>query len=118
MFEDSPILGDPSTIEQAKAPDALPPPPPKTVWIIPAKGNLEVHWTQAEGKVGGYHVYRREGKQIIRLTDNPVQNPPYVDRAVKQNAVYFYAVSTVTPLPDQREGLLSKWSEIRSLKFE
>jgi hypothetical protein len=117
-FENSLIYGEPSLIQQAKAPDALPPPPPNTVWAIPAKGTLEVQWTESQAKVGGYHVYRREGKEIIRLTASPVQRPPFVDRSVKPNAVYFYAVSAVSAQPDHREGLLSKWAEIRSLSFE
>ncbi len=118
VYEDTPILGEASTTGQVKAPEALPPPPPATVWAIPSKGALEVQWTESEGSVAGYYVYRREGKEIIRLTASPVQHPPYVDRSVKPNAVYFYAVSAVSTQPDHREGLLSKWAEIRSLPFE
>lgn len=117
-YEETTILGEPSTFQQAKAPHSLPPPPPNKVWVIPAKGAMEVHWTQSEGSVGGYHVYRREGKEIIRLTEAPIQRAPYVDRAVKRNVVYHYAVSAVGIQPDQQEGLLSKWAEIRSLMFE
>ncbi len=118
MFEETPIIGETSTTSQAKAPEALPPPPPNTVWAIPSKGAVEVQWTESEAKVSGYYVYRREGKEIIRLTANPVLHPPYVDQSVKPNAVYFYAVSSVSLQPDHREGLLSKWAEIRSLAFE
>lgn len=117
-YEDTNILGEPSVFRQAKAPGTLPPPPPKTVWVIPSKGTLEVHWVESEGKVGGYHVYRREGKEIIRLTATPVQKTPYVDRTVKKNTVYYYAVSAVNLQADQQEGLLSKWVEIRSVSFE
>lgn len=118
LFEESLILGEPSVFRQAKAPDAVPPPPPGNVWVIPVKGALEVHWLKSEGKVGGYHIYRREGKDIIRLTGAPVQSPPFIDQSVKKNVVYSYAVSAVSTqkTPNgHREGLLSKWAEIRSL---
>jgi hypothetical protein len=118
LFEESLILGEPSVFRQAKAPNAVPPPPPGNVWVIPIKGALEVHWLKSEGKVDGYHVYRREGKEIVRLTATPVQNPPYVDQSVKKNMVYSYAVSAVSNQKGQNshgEGLLSKWAEIRSL---
>jgi hypothetical protein len=118
LFEDTLILGEPSEFRQAKAPDAVPPPPPGTVWVLPVKGALEVHWIKSEGKVEGYHVYRREGSDIIRLTATPVQNPPYVDQAVRKNVVYSYAVSAVGAEAGQREGLLSKWAEIRSLMID
>ncbi len=117
-FEGTPILSEPSPVRQIKAPGALPPPPPSTVWVIPAKGDLEVNWTPSDGRVKGYQVYRREGKEITRLTANPVQNPPYIDRAVKPNLVYFYAVSAVGSEPPYPEGLLSKWQEIRNIQFK
>ena len=118
LFEGTPVLGEPAEVFQIKAPDALPPPPPKSVWIIPAKGALEVHWTAADGKVGGYHVYRKEGKEIIRLTAGPVQGAPFSDRSVKRNQTYYYAVSAVSPQPENKEGLLSKWTEIRNVLFQ
>jgi hypothetical protein len=118
LFEDTLILGEPSVFLQAKAPEALPPLPPGTVWVIPIKGALEVHWLKSEGQVEGYHVYRREGKDIIRLTATPVQNPPYVDQTVRKDVVYAYAVSAVSNQAGQREGLLSKWAEIRSLMLD
>lgn len=118
LFEESLILGEPTVFRQARAPDAVPPPPPGNVWVIPVKGALEVHWLKSQGTVGGYHIYRREGKDIIRLTAAPVQNPPFIDQSVKKNVVYGYAVSAVSSqkTPNgNREGLLSKWTEIRSL---
>jgi hypothetical protein len=118
LFEDTPIVGEAAITLQAKAPEAVAPPPPQTVWAIPSTGALEVQWTPSEGAAGGYHVYRREGKEIIRLTSNPVKNPPYVDKAIKKNTIYFYAISAIANGSDAREGLLSKWAEIRSLSFE
>lgn len=118
QIENTTVSGEPSAVVLAKAPEAVPPPPPNTVWVIPAKGALEVRWTESEGNVAGYYVYRREGKEIIRLTANPVQHPPFVDRAVKRNATYFYAVSAVSLRQDHKEGLLSKWTEIRNLLTE
>jgi hypothetical protein len=117
-FDETPVFGEPSMIQQVKVPGALPPPPPGSVWVLPAKGSLEIQWTESAGKVSGYHVYRREGKEITRLTSSPVQKPPFVDQAVKKNTYYYYAVSAVGPQPDQREGLLSKWAEYRTLMME
>ncbi len=118
IFEETTILGESATFQQAKAPQALPPPPPNKVWVIPSKGTLEVHWIESEGRAGGYHVYRKEGKDIIRLTGSPIQRPPYVDKAIRRDVVYQYAVSAVDTQPGQQEGLLSKWAEIRSLMME
>jgi len=109
------IYGEPSSTIVAKGPESLPPPPPDRVWITPAHGVLEIHWTESDGKVAGYHVYRKEGKEIIRLTASPVQHPPFVDKGAKKGATYFYAVSAVSSQADHKEGLLSKWVEVRNL---
>ncbi len=118
IFEGTLISADTSPTRQARAPGSVAPPPPKTVWAIPSKGAMEVQWTESEGATGGYHVYRREGKDITRLTASPVSKPPFVDQSVKRNVTYFYAVSAVNPSGDQQEGLLSKWVEVRSILFE
>jgi hypothetical protein len=117
IFEETNIWGEPSLIQLVKAPDTSTPPPPQSVWIIPKTGNVEVHWTESEGKVFGYHVYRREGEQITRLTANPIKHPPYTDNSTKKSEVYFYAVSAVSASPQHQEGLLSKWVEIRNVSF-
>lgn len=101
-----------------KAPEKVPPPPPKTVWAVPSGEKLEVHWTECAMPVFGYHVYRREGKTIVRLTADPVKNPPYVDAKVEPNKVYGYAVSSVSPDAPYKEGLLSKWVEVRNVRFK
>lgn len=118
IFEGTAVTGEPALFSQARAPGSVPPPPPKSVWVIPGKGGIEVQWMESEGKTAGYHVYRREGKEITRLTATPIEKAPYVDRSVKRNVVYSYAVSAVNEQPDQKEGLLSKWVEIRSLMIE
>ena len=109
------IFGEPSATVLAKGPDSMPPSPPDKVWIVPVQGGLEVQWTESDGKNSGYHVYRREGKEIIRLTATPVQHPPFVDHGAKKGLTYFYAVSAVSSQPDHKEGLLSKWTEVRNL---
>jgi hypothetical protein len=109
------IYGEPSSTVLIKGPESLPPPPPGKVWITPAHGALEIHWTESDGKTAGYHVYRREGKEIVRLTASPVQHQPFVDQNVKKGAVYAYAVSAVSIQADHKEGLLSKWVEVRNL---
>ena len=109
------IFGEPSASVLAKGPESMPPSPPEKVWLVPEKGGLAVHWTESEGKNSGYHVYRREGKEIIRLTATPVMHPPFVDQGAKKGSTYFYAVSAVSSQPDHKEGLLSKWTEVRNL---
>jgi hypothetical protein len=118
VFEETNILGEPSPVQPAKAPDTVTPPPPQSVWVLPGKGHLEIHWLESEGKVMGYHVYRRQGQEIIRLTVNPLNHPPFVDQRAAKNEIYFYAVSAVGPGPQYREGLLSKWVEIRNTFFQ
>jgi hypothetical protein len=115
FIDDVYIYGEPSSTILAKGPESLPPPPPDRVWITPAHGTLEIHWAESDRKVAGYHVYRREGKEIIRLTANPVQHPPFVDNGAQKGATYFYAVSAVSSQADHKEGLLSKWVEVRNL---
>ena len=112
------ILGESSATAQAKGPESVLPPPPGRVWITPAHGALEIHWTETDGKTGGYHVYRKEGKEIIRLTASPVEHPPFVDQGAKKGATYSYAVSAVSAQADHKEGLLSKWTEVRNLITE
>ena len=112
------IFGEPSATVLAKGPESIPPAPPEKVWVVPANGALEVNWTVSDGKNSGYHVYRREGKEIIRLTATPVMHPPFVDQGVKKGSTYFYAVSAVGSQPDHKEGLLSKWTEVRNLLNE
>jgi hypothetical protein len=117
-IDEAVIYGEPSSTVLVKAPEVMPPPHPDKVWATPAHGVLEINWTESDGKNSGYHVYRREGKEIIRLTASPVQHPPFVDRGVKKGATYFYAVSAVSAGADHKEGLLSKWTEVRNLLTE
>ena len=112
------VRGNPYVVGHVQAPEEAPPSPPGSVWIIPAQGVMEVNWTESGGKVHGYHVYRREGKEIVRLTAEPVVRPPFVDHTAKPNAVYSYAISSVGPAPANREGLLSKWVEVRNVVFQ
>jgi hypothetical protein len=119
QFEGSSVVGEPAAVGQAKAPGAIPPPPPKSVWVIPTKGAVEIQWTKSEAAAVAYHIYRKEGKEITRLTSTPVAGPPYVDRSVKKNTLYYYAVSAINTQSDQaEEGLLSKWVEFRSVLSE
>lgn len=113
-FEDSPILGDSSEIMQVKSPETIHlPPPPHTVWIVPTGGGLEIRWAEVDTPVKGYHVYRREGKEITRLTADPVQHSPFTDKQARKNTIYFYAVSSVSFDPPHDEGLVSNWVEIK-----
>ena len=117
-IDETSIYGEPSSTMLVKGPEAMAPPPPEKVWITPGRGALEIHWTESDGKNSGYHVYRREGKEIIRLTASPVEHQPFVDNGAKKGATYFYAVSAVSAGPDHKEGLLSKWTEVKNLLME
>ena len=99
-FEDTLIWGEPSVFRQAKAPDALPPPPPGNVWVIPVKGALEMHWLKSEGKVEGYHVYRREGKEIIRLDGNTAEQSTLC-RSFRQEECYLLLCRIRRGQPDR-----------------
>jgi hypothetical protein len=113
------IYGEPSGSVLAKARGAVPPPPPQKVWVTPAHGGLDINWSETDGKTAGYHVYRKdEGGEMVRLTASPVQHPPFLDKGVKKGATYSYAVSAVSAQADHKEGLLSKWVEIRNLISE
>lgn len=100
-----------------RAPERMPPPPPTTVWAVPSREKIEVHWTESALPVAGYHVYRRDGKTIVRLTGEPLNKPPFIDAKVEPNKVYAYAVSSVSPDAPYKEGLLSKWVEVRHVRF-
>ncbi|MEJ5347864.1 MAG: hypothetical protein WHS46_04140 [Desulfosoma sp.] len=115
---DADVFGPWTESTFTKAPEKVPPPPPKTVWAVPAGEKMEVHWTECPLPVAGYHVYRREGKTIIRLTAEPLKNPPFTDTKVEPNKVYHYAVSSVSPDAPYKEGLLSKWAEVRHVRFK
>jgi hypothetical protein len=41
-----------------------------------------------------------------------------VDQGAKKGATYSYAVSAVSAQADHKEGLLSKWTEVRNLITE
>lgn len=103
------VFGEPSAGITATGLHSAPPPPPGRVWISPAQGALEVHWSEGEVKNAGYYVYRKQGKQIVRLTASPVLHPPFVDRGAGRGQSYYYAVSAVSAMPKHKEGLLSKW---------
>lgn len=109
------VQGEPSATVQTKGPQSVSPPPPGKVWITPGHGALEIHWTESSVNAAGYQVYRRQGKEIVRLTASPVKHPPFVDSSARKGATYFYAVSTVSALPGHKEGLLSKWVKVRNL---
>ncbi|MDR3567638.1 MAG: hypothetical protein P4L43_06380 [Syntrophobacteraceae bacterium] len=110
------VYGEPSSRISAMGPQSAPPPPPGKVWTIPARGGLEVHWIEGEVKTAGFYVYRKQGKEIVRLTASPVLHPPFIDRGgLSQGETYFYAVSAVSTRPNHEEGLLSKWVKVRNL---
>ena len=109
------VYGEPSASVSVAGPQSAPPPPPGRVWITPAHAGLEVHWIEDEVKTAGYYVYRKQGKEIVRLTASPVLRPPFTDSGVRQGETYYYAVSAVSNLPSHEEGLLSKWVEVRNL---
>lgn len=110
------VWGKTFVLPPITAEETMLPPPPQTLWVVPGKQGLEVHWIEVTKPVKGYHVYRKqEDGTIVRLTQKPVEHPPFVDKMVKRNVVYFYAVSSVSPYPPYKEGLVSSWIEIRNV---
>ncbi|MGC9196876.1 MAG: hypothetical protein ACP5IL_15685 [Syntrophobacteraceae bacterium] len=109
------VYGEPSSTITVMGPKSAAPPPPAKVWMVPVHGGLEVHWIEDEGKTAGYYVYRKQGKEIVRLTANPISRPPYVDHGLSRGVTYSYAVSAVSAQPNHKEGLLSKWVSVRNL---
>ena len=113
------IWGKPYIAGRVRAEDKILPPPPKTVWVVPSNKGLEVHWLEVSVPVGGYYVYRKDPDgTIVRLTQTPLKHPPFIDNKVKKNEVYSYAVSSASPNPPYKEGLVSSWVEIRNVFFK
>ncbi len=113
------VWGKPKLVGKVRAVDQILPPPPKTVWVVPSSKGLEVHWLEVTVPVKGYYVYRKDPSgTIIRLTQNPVPHPPFIDTQVKKNRVYSYAVSSASPNPPYKEGLVSSWIEIRNIFYK
>ncbi|ROQ92261.1 fibronectin type III domain-containing protein [Desulfosoma caldarium] len=115
---DADVLGPWTESAFIQTPEKVPPPPPTTVWAVPSGENMEVYWAECSVPVSGYHVYRRDGKTIVRLTADPLHKPPFVDTKVKPDKVYSYAVSSVSSDVPYKEGLLSKWVEVRHVRFK
>lgn len=109
------VYGEPSREISTRGPHSVLPPPPGKVWVTPGQGGVEVHWSEGGVKTAGFYVYRKQGKQIVRLTANPVLHPPFVDRGVGRKRGYLYAVSAVSTLPRHKEGLLSGWVAVGNL---
>lgn len=110
------VWGKPFLVSKVKAKTKILPPPPESVWIVPGKDGLEIHWIEPRGKIAGYNVYRKQSDgNIVRLNDKPVAHSPFIDKTVLPNQVYGYAVSSVSSDPSATEGLTSSWVEIRNV---
>jgi len=111
------IWGKPYMITKVKAKTRVLPPPPESIWVVPGKEGLEVHWLEPKGgKIAGYNVYRKQPDgSIVRLNDKPVPHSPFIDKTALPNQVYGYAVSSVSSDPSGGEGVTSSWIEIRNV---
>lgn len=110
------ILGEAFIVSKVKAKPRVLPPPPETVWVVPGKEGLEVHWLEPKGRIAGYNVYRKQPDgSIVRLNGKPVPKSPFVDKTALPNQVYSYAVSSVSSDPSGTEGVTSSWIEIRNV---
>jgi hypothetical protein len=108
--------GKPFIVSKVKAKTRVLPPPPETVWVVPGKEGLEVHWLEPKGRIAGYNVYRKQPDgNIVRLNGKPVPKSPFVDKTALPNQVYSYAVSYVSSDPSGTEGVTSSWIEIRNV---
>lgn len=110
------IWGKPFIVSKIKAKAKILPPPPESVWVVPGKEGLEIHWLEPKGRIRGYNVYRKQSDgNIIRLNDKPVAHSPFIDKTALPNQVYGYAVSSVSSDPSGSEGVTSSWIEIRNV---
>lgn len=108
--------GKPVVVSKIKARTKILPPPPESVWVVPGKEGLEVHWLEPKGRIAGYNVYRKQSDgSIVRLNGKPVAHSPYIDKTALPNQVYGYAVSSVSSDPSATEGVTSSWIEIRNV---
>ncbi len=116
-YEDgTPTLSDFSNTVKVVALELPPPAPPDTVWVLPSKGGVGVYWLQSgvDKQKIRYNVYRKiPGGEIVRLTDKPINRTSYIDKDVKVNEIYEYAVTSVRIGKKPSEGPYSKWVEIR-----
>ncbi|MCX7822095.1 MAG: hypothetical protein N2260_01470 [Syntrophobacterales bacterium] len=110
------VWGKPFFVSKVRAKTKILPPPPESVWVVPGKDGLEIHWLEPKGKIAGYNVYRKQSDgNIVRLNDKPVAHSPFVDRTALPNQIYGYAVSSVASDPSNTEGVTSSWIEIRNI---
>jgi fibronectin type 3 domain-containing protein len=108
--------GKPFVVSKIRARAKVLPPPPESVWVVPGKEGLEVHWLEPKGRIAGYNVYRKQSDgSIVRLNGKPVAHSPYIDKTALPNQVYGYAVSSVSSDPSATEGVTSSWIEIRNV---
>jgi hypothetical protein len=78
--------------------DTFPPAAPTGLMAVPGSELIALRWDAPDNEdLSGYKVWRRSGieKEYILLTQAPIPESSFTDRAVKNNIRYFYAVTAV-----------------------
>jgi len=63
--------------------------------FVTPEGVKVIWWPNQEEDLAGYHVYRRRGRDIIRLTDSPIKASEFMDTGTKRRRYYRYTVTAL-----------------------
>lgn len=90
------IESDLSSIARIDFRDIDPPPVPIEPVALPEDAAIQIVWTGVEaGDLAGYHVYRRSGKDRVKLTAAPLAERIFRDEKVQKGVNYTYEITSV-----------------------
>lgn len=90
------IESDLSTIARVDFRDIDPPPVPLEPVALPEDVAIQIVWTGIEAPdLAGYHVYRRAGRDRVKLTTTPLVERIYRDEKVAKGVSYIYEVTSI-----------------------
>ena len=76
--------------------DTLAPAPPTRVRVASGPSGLEIYWERSQSSdTAGYHVYRENGGEPLRVTDSPVPETVFIDGSASAGTTYRYRVTAV-----------------------
>ena len=100
------------------AQDLTPPPPPLNLVAVPTSQGVELRWDPSSAPdLAGYRVYRfRAGEASpVRLTQELVKQPYFVDNQASPGQAYYYSVTAVD---DSKRVNESQPSEEAAVRYE
>ncbi len=91
--------------------DTTPPLAPEVPAATVGTGGVALSWTpSAEGRIQGYHVYRRpQGGILDRLTPTPIPETRFVDETAETGLAYYYTVTAVSTAGIESAPSLELW---------